>query len=109
MRRPLVALAAAAILLLPACVHRHREVVVYEYEPGTVEAVPPPPGPAVVEPQPLCPGPTYVWVPGYYSWHAGAYVWVSGRWEVPPRGAVWVPGHWVPRRRGYIWIPGHFR
>src|SRR5580692_5778700 len=30
--------------------------------------------------QPLCPGPGYLWTPGYWAWDDGAYVWNAGYW-----------------------------
>jgi WXXGXW repeat (2 copies) len=47
------------------------------------------------------PGPSYVWVGGYYRWNRRAYVWEAGRWAYPPRAAaVWIPPRWeyVPTR-----------
>lgn len=37
----------------------------------------------VVETVPACPGPGYVWVPGYYSGYGAARVWVGGCWRAP--------------------------
>jgi hypothetical protein len=46
------------------------------------EAVPPPPGAAMV------------WQPGYWSWSRHGWVWVSGRYVSRPYPrANWVPGH----------------
>jgi hypothetical protein len=61
------------------------------------EAVPPPPGAAMV------------WTPGYWNW-AGRWVWVPGSYVARPyRHAVWVPGHWRPRGPTWVWVPGHWR
>lgn len=68
-----------------------------------------PPAPKV-EVRVVAPGRGYVWVGGYYRWHAGAYVWVPGGWKLPPHaGAVWVPGHWKSTPSGWYWRPGHWR
>ena len=61
------------------------------------EAVPPPPGAAMV------------WQPGYWSWHRHGWVWVSGRYVSRPYPrANWVPGHWTQRHGGWVWVPGHW-
>jgi hypothetical protein len=62
------------------------------------EAVPPPPGAAMV------------WRPGYWSWSRHGWVWVSGRYVSRPYPrANWVPGHWTQRHGGWVWVPGHWR
>ncbi len=72
-----------------------------------VRVGPPPPRHQVVV---VSPGPRYVWVPGYYRYHAHGYVWVPGRYVVPPHHrTVWVPGNWVPRSGGYVWVAGYWR
>ncbi len=45
--------------------------------------------------QPLCPGPGYLWTPGYWAWDDDAgYYWVPGTWVVAPVGLLWTPGYW---------------
>ena len=45
--------------------------------------------------QPICPGPGYMWTPGYWAWGGGGYYWVPGTWVQPPRvGVLWTPGYW---------------
>ena len=45
--------------------------------------------------QPLCPGPGYIWTPGYWAWGPAGYYWVPGTWVLPPRvGFLWTPGYW---------------
>jgi hypothetical protein len=52
----------------------------------------PPPLPVYV--QPLCPGPGYIWVPGYWAYDDG-YFWVPGTWVlIPEIGFYWTPGYW---------------
>ncbi len=77
---------------------------------GPAQAPPAPP-PAPAEAMPLQPNPSYVWVPGSYTWNATTrmYVWVPGHWTVPPPGQVWVPGHWETASTGQIWVEGHWR
>src|ERR1700741_1007879 len=52
-------------------------------------AIAPPPIPVYA--QPVCPGPNYIWVPGYWAWDAdGGYYWVPGYWTLAPFGvALW--------------------
>jgi len=62
------------------------------------EAVPPPPGAAMV------------WQPGYWSWSRHGWVWVSGGYVSRPYPrANWVPGHWTQRHGGWVWVPGRWR
>jgi hypothetical protein len=78
-------------------------------DPAVVTAPPPAP-PIRGEIAPPQPGPTYVWVPGHWTWHHREYVWRPGYWAVPGAPAqVWVPGHWAPRGAGYVWIEGRWR
>ena len=52
--------------------------------------------------QPLCPGPGYLWTPGYWGYGAGGYYWVPGVWVVPPQeGLLWTPAYWG-------WEGGHY-
>lgn len=69
------------------------------------------PPPAPVEVVSLPPGPTYVWVGGYYDYYGGRYVWRRGYWGRPPRPGVrffpprYVRGH----NNGYVVIQGGWR
>jgi hypothetical protein len=70
-------------------------------------SVAPPPLP--VYDQPFCPGPGYVWTPGYWAYAAGGYYWVPGTWVLPPAvGLVWTPGYWGYEGRRYIWHTGYW-
>ena len=58
-----------------------------------------PPMPAsIVETQPLCPMPGYVWVEGNWGWGDNHWVWTRGHWGAPShwdRDAHWGhDGHW---------------
>ena len=55
-------------------------VVVTAPAPNVVEAAPAP----VVDAIPACPGPGYVWMPGYWSGYGPDSVWVSGFWSPGP-------------------------
>lgn len=67
----------------------------------------PPPLPVYV--QPACPGPGYLWTPGYWAWGHGEYYWVPGTWVRPPRfGLLWTPGYWGWSGGVYVWHPGYW-
>jgi len=52
------------------------------------------PPPLPVYAQPACPGPGYMWVPGYWAYDGG-YFWVPGTWVMIPQiGYYWTPGYW---------------
>ncbi|HEX5413518.1 MAG TPA: YXWGXW repeat-containing protein [Terriglobia bacterium] len=60
--------------------------------------------------QPPCPGPGYMWTPGYWAWDpASGYYWVPGTWVTAPFvGALWTPGYWGFSGGGYRWYPGYW-
>lgn len=63
--------------------------------------------------QPICPGPDYIWVPGYWSWDQDGdeYYWVPGTWVLAPDpGLYWTPGWWGYDEDGddYLWHPGYW-
>ena len=59
--------------------------------------------------QPLCPGPGYLWTPGYWGWDdADGYYWVPGTWVVAPVGMLWTPGYWGWGGGFYAWHPGYW-
>jgi WXXGXW repeat (2 copies) len=62
--------------------------------------------------QPLCPGPGFIWTPGYWAWDpAYGYYWVPGTWVMAPfEGALWTPGYWGWYADGddYVWYPGYW-
>ena len=67
----------------------------------------PPPPPNVVYVQPPCPGPEFVWVPGY--WYPvgkhNKYKWHTGYWTRPPYArAAWVPPHYD----GHLYFMGYW-
>ena len=86
-----------------------REVVVEDQpEAVVVEEAPPP---MVVEEYGPAPGPGYVWMGGFYSYHGHHYVWTRGSWGRPPHpGARWEPHRWVRERDGrHHYYAGHWR
>jgi hypothetical protein len=59
--------------------------------------------------QPLCPGPGYLWTPGYWAWNDEAgYYWVPGTWVLAPAGMLWTPGYWGWSDGLYVWHAGYW-
>ena len=59
--------------------------------------------------QPLCPGPGYLWTPGYWAWSDDdGYYWVPGTWVVAPVGMLWTPGYWGWNNGLYLWNAGYW-
>jgi hypothetical protein len=59
--------------------------------------------------QPICPGPGYMWTPGYWAWDDdGGYYWVPGTWVVAPVGLLWTPGYWGWGGGLYMWHAGYW-
>jgi len=59
--------------------------------------------------QPMCPGPGYLWTPGYWAWNdVGGYYWVPGTWVVGPVGMLWTPGYWGFAGGVYGWHGGYW-
>ena len=59
--------------------------------------------------QPICPGPGYLWTPGYWAWSdVNGYYWVPGTWVVAPVGMLWTPGYWGFAGGFYGWHPGYW-
>ncbi len=60
--------------------------------------------------QPHCPGPGYIWAPGYWAWDPYyGYFWVPGTWVMAPfRGALWTPGYWAYNDGLYFWYDGYW-
>src|SRR5678810_1012004 len=59
--------------------------------PALVCVQPPMPAP-IVEAQPLCPTPGYVWVRGNWGWCDNHWVWTRGHWGAPPTGMATLIG-----------------
>jgi hypothetical protein len=56
-------------------------------------SVAPPPIP--IYSQPMCPGPGFIFTPGYWGWSDEGYYWVPGTWVMAPQpGYLWTPGYW---------------
>ncbi|MCU1303417.1 MAG: putative rane protein [Candidatus Sulfotelmatobacter sp.] len=68
------------------------------------------PPPLPIYRQPLCPGPGYLWTPGYWAWSDDdGYYWVPGTWlEAPEVGFLWTPGYWRWNEGFYAWNAGYW-
>jgi hypothetical protein len=59
--------------------------------------------------QPMCPGPGYLWTPGYWAYGDEGYYWVPGTWVMAPEvGLLWTPGYWGWGGGVYVWHPGYW-
>ena len=59
--------------------------------------------------QPICPGPGYMWTPGYWAYGENGYYWVPGTWVVAPVvGLLWTPGYWGWGGGVYLWHAGYW-
>lgn len=59
--------------------------------------------------QPVCPGPGYLWTPGYWAYGPAGYFWVPGTWVVAPApGFLWTPGYWGWGGGAYVWHAGYW-
>ena len=71
-----------------------------------VPAAPPAPYVEVVG---TAPGPSYVWVNGYWWWNGDQYVWMRGHWSLPPEpGYVYVRSGWVYAGGQYRFVHGRW-
>ena len=67
------------------------------------------PPPIPVYAQPICPGPGYIWTPGYWAYGPAGWYWVAGAWVVAPFvGALWTPGYWGWSDGYYRWHAGYW-
>lgn len=68
-----------------------------------------PPPLRVVAVQPMCPGPGYLWTPGYWAYGDAGYYWVPGAWVMPPQpGLLWTPGYWGFADGAYVFHRGYW-
>ncbi len=60
--------------------------------------------------QPPCPGPGYLWTPGYWDFDPDqGYYWVPGTWVVIPEpGLYWTPGYWGWGGDLFVWHAGYW-
>jgi len=97
---PLLLLGLLLVPVLPSV--SHAQVAV-----GISVRIGPPPLPVYA--QPICPGPRYIWVPGYWAYGPDGYYWVPGTWVLAPRpGFLWTPGWWGFADGVYVWHRGYW-
>lgn len=59
--------------------------------------------------QPICPGPGYLWTPGYWAYGDEGYFWVPGVWVEPPQvGYLWTPPYWGWEGGAYLFHAGYW-
>jgi hypothetical protein len=75
---------------------------------GISVGIAPPPIPVYT--QPVCPGPGFMWTPGYWAYNpATGYFWVPGTWVVAPAvGLLWTPGYWGWGGAAFVWHAGYW-
>jgi len=68
------------------------------------------PPPLPVYAQPYCPGPGYIWTPGYWAYDpVNGYYWVPGTWVIAPApGLLWTPGYWGWSGGFFVWHAGYW-
>ena len=67
------------------------------------------PPPLPVYEQPWCPGPGYIWTPGYWAYGDDGYFWVPGTWVLAPQvGFLWTLGYWGWGGSAFIWHVGYW-
>jgi hypothetical protein len=101
MKTKLSLLALAALLFVGLPLHSSSAYVAV-----SVGIAPPP---IVAYEQPYCPGPGYIWTPGYWGYGEVGYYWVPGAWILPPTvGLYWTPGYWAYGGGHYRFIDGYW-
>lgn len=59
--------------------------------------------------QPVCPGPGYLWTPGYWAYGPRGYFWTAGAWVRPPApGMLWTPAYWGMEGGHYRFHAGYW-
>jgi hypothetical protein len=96
---PVIALAALLFLGLPLASSNAYVGVSVGFAPPAIP----------VYTQPYCPGPGYLWTPGYWDWNGYDYYWIPGTWVLPPRvGFLWTPGYWGYNNGLYAFNNGYW-
>ncbi|HTG81406.1 MAG TPA: hypothetical protein VL949_05655 [Geobacteraceae bacterium] len=103
-----VVLCSGGVLLLAFLVVAGPSPSSAQVSVGISVAYAPPALPVYV--QPVCPGPGYIWTPGYWAWDpAFGYYWVPGTWVLAPyTGWLWTPGYWGWSNGVYVWYEGYW-
>ena len=71
--------------------------------PPVVVTAPACPPAEVVVAVPPCPGPDYVWVPGYYGYRGHDRIWIGGAWNYHPTRVVVARDGYYGHDRGFGW------
>ncbi len=67
------------------------------------------PPPLPVYAQPVCPGPNYIWTPGYWAYGDDGYYWVPGTWVMAPQtGMLWTPAYWGWGGSAFLFHAGYW-
>jgi hypothetical protein len=103
-----VALCPAGALLLAVLVMAAPAPSSAQVAVGISVTIAPPALPVYV--QPICPGPGFIWIPGYWAWDPEfGYYWVPGTWVIAPyQGLLWTPGYWGWYNGAYVWYEGYW-
>jgi WXXGXW repeat (2 copies) len=102
MNRSIVRWVFVSIMLLAFAAASFGQIAV-----GISVRIGPPPLPVYA--QPICPGPGYIWTPGYWAWDDDdGYYWVPGTWVIAPVGMLWTPGWWGWSSGFYVWHAGYW-
>ena len=99
---------AGLLVLLAAAVVAPAPSSAAQLAIGISVRIAPPPLP--VYDQPICPGPGYIWTPGYWAYDPeNGYYWVPGTWVLAPAlGLLWTPGYWGWSDGVFIWHAGYW-
>ena len=76
-------------------------------DPEEVTATSEPPDP-VYEEQTDSPGPTYVWVGGYWGWNGVDWGWNWGRWAVAPEGQFYIEPYYERVGDHVVYVQGYW-
>jgi hypothetical protein len=103
-----IAAYSAGSLLLAAVMLAAPAASSAEVSIGVSVTLAPPALPVYV--QPLCPGPGFMWMPGYWAWDPDSgYYWVPGTWVLAPfPGALWTPSYWAWNDGVFVWHTGYW-
>src|SRR5215472_4635668 len=98
-----ILLLAFAMLATPATSSASAQIGI-----GVSVTIAPPPLPVYT--QPICPGPGYIWTPGYWAYDPDdGYYWVPGTWVTAPSiGVLWTPGYWGWSGAAFVWNAGYW-
>ncbi len=98
----MIAVAVVTLAAVPAVSFASVNVAI-----GISVGTPPPALPVYT--QPLCPGPGYIWTPGYWSYGPNGYYWVPGVWVAAPApGMLWTPPYWGWSGTAYVFHAGYW-